>query len=85
MNVMLRCLTAVALATLWVANSSAQTQPILRYVYSAGGDTITPGGLVRTEGAPPTGDLDIDRAYDALGDFFDASSWCRPASRSCAS
>jgi len=40
-------------------------------VYSAGNNTSLPGQLVRAEGAPPSGDLAIDEAYDGAGATYD--------------
>jgi Zn-dependent metalloprotease len=45
-----------------------------RTIYNAHNTNNLPGDVVRTEGAPPTGDTAIDEAYDGLGatfDFFD--------------
>lgn len=42
-----------------------------RMVYSAGNNTSLPGQLVRAEGAPPSGDLAIDEAYDGAGATYD--------------
>ncbi len=38
-----------------------------RTVSDAGGSTDLPGRVVRTEGAPATGDAAVDEAYDGLG------------------
>lgn len=38
-----------------------------RSMYDAGNQSQLPGRLVRTEGAPPTGDVAADEAYDGLG------------------
>ena len=42
-----------------------------RLVFSAGGGSGLPGTLVRPEGGPPTGDPDIDAAYDFSGLAYD--------------
>ena len=42
-----------------------------RTIYDAAGAEQLPGRAVRTEGAPPTGDVAIDEAYDGLGATFD--------------
>ncbi len=42
----------------------------MRQVYTANHSQSLPGTLVRSEGAPPTGDADADHAYDYLGDTY---------------
>lgn len=42
----------------------------VRQVYTANHSQTLPGTLVRSEGAPPTGDADTDHAYDFLGDTY---------------
>ncbi len=42
-----------------------------RTIYSAQHQQNLPGVIVRTEGAPPTGDVAADEAYDGLGATFD--------------
>ncbi len=42
-----------------------------RTIYSAQNQQNLPGGIVRAEGAPPTGDAAADEAYDGLGATFD--------------
>lgn len=42
-----------------------------RAVYTANFGTSLPGQLVRAEGAPPTGDLAVDEAYDGSGATYD--------------
>ena len=42
-----------------------------RTIYSAKNEQNLPGVIVRAEGAPPTGDLAVDEAYDGLGATFD--------------
>jgi len=42
-----------------------------RTIYSAKNQQNLPGVIVRPEGAPPTGDLAADEAYDGLGATFD--------------
>jgi Zn-dependent metalloprotease len=42
-----------------------------RTIYSAQNQQNLPGVLARAEGAPPTGDLAVDEAYDGLGATFD--------------
>jgi hypothetical protein len=39
-----------------------------RAVYDAGGEEVEPGKLVRVEGDKPTGDSDVDLAYNYTGD-----------------
>lgn len=41
--------------------------PVSRAIYDAGGNETLPGGLVRKEGGPATGDPATDEAYDGLG------------------
>jgi Zn-dependent metalloprotease len=44
-----------------------------RTIYDARNTETLPGTVVRTEGAPPTGDVAVDEAYDGLGathDFY---------------
>jgi vibriolysin len=43
-----------------------------RKVYSANNGSSTPGTLKRTEGQPPTSDLDVNAAYDNTGDAYEA-------------
>ncbi len=40
---------------------------MMRSIYDADHKSELPGRLVRTEGAPPTGDPAVDEAYDGLG------------------
>ena len=42
-----------------------------RAIHDGGGRAALPGDLVRAEGAEPTGDAEVDRAYDGAGDVFD--------------
>lgn len=42
-----------------------------RTIYDASHTTELPGKLVRGEGAPPTGDVAVDEAYDGAGATFD--------------
>ena len=42
-----------------------------RRVYDLGGATEGPGQLVRAEGWSPTGDVDVDEAYEYSGDAYD--------------
>ncbi len=42
-----------------------------REVYNANHGTGLPGTLVRTEGQGPSGDVEVDEAYDGLGATFD--------------
>ena len=42
-----------------------------REIYDANNTFTFPGTLVRSEGQGPTGDTDIDEAYDYLGDTYD--------------
>jgi len=42
-----------------------------RTIFDAGHQQSLPGALRRGEGAPPTGDPDVDRAYDGLGATYD--------------
>lgn len=42
-----------------------------RVVYNAGNGTTLPGQSVRIEGAPPTGDIGVDEAYDGSGATYD--------------
>jgi Zn-dependent metalloprotease len=42
-----------------------------RTIYSADSTQTLPGTVVRTEGAPPTGDPAVDEAYDGLGATYD--------------
>jgi Zn-dependent metalloprotease len=43
----------------------------VRQIYDAGHVFTIPGTLVRSEGDGPTGDSDVDEAYDYLGDTYD--------------
>ncbi len=42
-----------------------------RQVHTAGQAYVLPGTLVRGEGAPPSGDADVDAGYDFAGDTYD--------------
>lgn len=42
-----------------------------RQTYDAGHGTSLPGTLRRGEGAPPTGDQDVDHAHDFVGETYD--------------
>jgi len=42
-----------------------------RRIYDAKLKNVVPGTLVRTEGQPPTGDVDVDNAYDNTGHVYD--------------
>jgi Zn-dependent metalloprotease len=42
-----------------------------RTIYSANNEETLPGAVVRMEGAPATGDVAADEAYDGLGSTFD--------------
>ena len=42
-----------------------------RMVYTANNLSSLPGTLVRSEGAPPSGDLGVDEAYDGSGATYD--------------
>src|SRR5262249_10954712 len=54
---------------LWqLAAGAAQKQ---RTIYDAHSGTKTPGIPVRKEGDPPSGDADVNRAYDYMGNTFD--------------
>ena len=57
---------AVSRAALPLATGQRQ-----RAIYTADNGFVLPGRLVRTEGAPPTGDQEADEAYDGLGDTYD--------------
>ncbi len=43
---------------------------VRRTISDAGGTQQLPGTQVRAEGAPPTGDVEVNEAYDGLGDTF---------------
>ena len=43
----------------------------LRTIFDAHNTQNLPGDVVRAEGAPPSGDLAVDEAYDGLGATFD--------------
>ncbi|HWU86541.1 MAG TPA: pre-peptidase C-terminal domain-containing protein [Kofleriaceae bacterium] len=43
-----------------------------RLVYSANNGTVLPGTLQRSESGGPTGDIDVNAAFDALGATYDA-------------
>jgi Zn-dependent metalloprotease len=45
-----------------------------RTIFDAHNTQTLPGTVVRTEGAPPTGDLAVDEAYDGLGATYDLYS-----------
>ncbi len=45
-----------------------------RLVYTAANTTNLPGTLVRSEGQGPSGDIDVNEAYDGLGATFDLFS-----------
>jgi Zn-dependent metalloprotease len=42
-----------------------------RHIYNAFGSATVPGTLVRTEGQPPTGNPDVDSAYNMAGVTYD--------------
>jgi len=42
-------------------------RPLVRRLHDARNGTTLPGVLVRDEGAPPTGDVSVDEAYDGFG------------------
>ncbi|HEX7634760.1 MAG TPA: M4 family metallopeptidase [Noviherbaspirillum sp.] len=42
-----------------------------RTIYNAHNTNNLPGDMVRSEGAPPSGDVAVDEAYDGLGATFD--------------
>ena len=42
-----------------------------REIYDVDGDDAAPGTLERAEGDPPSGIVDVDDAYDYLGDTYD--------------
>ena len=42
-----------------------------RSIHDCGNDDDLPGDLVRDEGDPATGDVDVDRVYDGLGNTWD--------------
>jgi len=42
-----------------------------RTIYTASNEEALPGAVTRLEGAPATGDLAADEAYDGLGSTFD--------------
>jgi Zn-dependent metalloprotease len=41
-----------------------------RKIYTASNTQRTPGRLIRSEGAPPTGDPAVDEAYEYMGDTY---------------
>ena len=51
------------------ALNTAEEEP-QRSIYTANGTETQPGTLVRSEGQGPSGDLEVDEAYDGLGDTF---------------
>ena len=50
---------------------SQLTESRNRRAYTAGGSSSLPGTLVRAEGSGPSGDADVDFAYDYSGDTYD--------------
>lgn len=72
MSALLRWLAATTLvAALFTASAPTQAAGKNRAIYSANNSTTLPGVLQRSEGQPPTGDIEVDAAYDAAGDFHD--------------
>ena len=51
------------------ALDTAEEEP-QRSIYTANGTETQPGTLVRSEGQGPSGDLEVNEAYDGLGDTF---------------
>jgi Zn-dependent metalloprotease len=47
----------------------------VRKVYSANNTTDLPGTLLRSEGGPPSSDVDVNAAYDNTGTTYDAYSY----------
>jgi Zn-dependent metalloprotease len=45
-----------------------------RTIYTAQNQQNLPGTIVRAEGAPPSGDVAADEAYDGLGATFDSTT-----------
>jgi Zn-dependent metalloprotease len=60
----------VAVAVPRAVPAAAQPQ-IHRSIYSAKNTQTQPGTLVRSEGQGPSGDQEVDEAYDGLGHTFD--------------
>ncbi|MAC78299.1 MAG: peptidase M4 family protein [Rhodobacteraceae bacterium] len=57
-----------------MAVGAAGAHTCTREVYDGQGKASLPGALVRSEGQPPTGDGEVDRAYDGAGEVFDLYS-----------
>ena len=49
---------------------SQLTDARIRRIYDTNSSSLLPGTLARSEGQPPTGDLDVDTAYDFSGDTY---------------
>ncbi|MGH6922427.1 MAG: M4 family metallopeptidase [Propylenella sp.] len=49
----------------------ATTRNLRRAIHNGGKKTTLPGKLVRSEGQPPTGDKNVDEAYDGAGEVYD--------------
>ncbi len=49
---------------------SQLTTALNRQIYNGGSTAALPGTLIRSEGGPPTGDLDADAAYQYSGDTY---------------
>jgi Zn-dependent metalloprotease len=60
---------ALTEAAAYLAPAAAETKH--RSVFDAQNGNQLPGVLVRDEGAPPTGDLAVDEAYDGSGETYD--------------
>jgi len=62
-----------------ITNIKAKAKPVQaagtphknRLIYTANNSTNLPGTLVRSEGQAPSGDVEVDEAYDGLGATFD--------------
>jgi len=51
-------------------NFSQRPDALNRQIHDTASSNVLPGPLVRSEGGPPTGDPDADRAYDFSGDTY---------------
>lgn len=54
-----------------VEQSGASTARKNRMIYTANNTATQPGTLVRSEGQKPSGDVEVDEAYDGFGATFD--------------
>lgn len=54
----------------WLLDFSQLAHALSRQVYTANSTSVLPGTLIRGEGAPATGDPDVDLAYDLSGDTY---------------